>query len=249
MCNCEATGNAYVGEVRRGKSVAIVQSNYIPWKGYFDLIGSVDEFVLYDDVQFTKNDWRNRNRIKTPQGLLWLSVPVGARIDRLIRDVTIDSRAWQRLHWKSLESNYKRAPCFRQTAEWLAPLYQERYTKLSDVNTKFIRAVCLQLNIGTRISSSGDYGLSGERSERLAELCVHAGATEYVSGPSAKSYLRLEPFRERGVSVRWFDYEGYPSYPQLWGSFVHEVSVLDLLFNCGAEAPRFMKLKGKAVSR
>ncbi|CAM5188627.1 putative protein [Castellaniella defragrans] len=132
------------------KKVAILQSNYIPWKGYFDLIAHVDEFILYDDVQFTKNDWRNRNRIKTPQGVQWLSIPVGQNINRRIRDVAIDAR-WQPVHWKTLAQNYRRAPHFTEIAEILEPLYSESaYQSLSQVNRRFIEAICGYLSIGRR---------------------------------------------------------------------------------------------------
>jgi hypothetical protein len=223
--------------------VAVVQSNYIPWKGYFDLIGAVDEFVLYDSVQFTKNDWRNRNRIKTPRGVQWLSVPVGGRIDRLICEVELPDARWQSKHWKTLAMNYGRAAHFDETACWVAPLYLERsYRTLSDLNRSFIEAICARLGIHTRITASSDYAFDGDRSERVASICAQLGACEYVSGPAARSYLDEAAFARHGIAVRWFDYSGYPPYPQCWGNFAHDVSVLDLLFNCGASAARYMKL-------
>lgn len=222
---------------------AVVQSNYIPWKGYFDLIAAVDEFVLYDDVQFTKNDWRNRNRIKTPQGVQWLSVPVGQRLDRLIREVELPHVRWQTQHWKSIELNYRRAPYFRETADWLAPLYLDRqHTKLSDLNRCFIDAICECLGIRTRITPSADYRLEGGRNERVASICAQLNAREYISGPAARSYLDQDVFANRGIAVGWFDYSGYAPYPQLWGEFAHDVTVLDLLFNCGPGAAEHMKL-------
>jgi WbqC-like protein family len=225
-----------------GGRIAIVQSNYIPWKGYFDLIAAVDEFVLYDDVQFTKNDWRNRNRIKTPQGVQWLSVPVGQRIDRRIRDVLLPDPRWQVQHWKSLESNYRRAPGFADTAGWLAPLYLDRrHETLSALNRCFIEAICTRLGIRTRITDSSSYQLTGDRSERVAGICAQAGANHYVSGPTAKSYLDEEVFAQHGLAVSWFDYSGYPTYPQPWGVFAHDVTVLDLLFSCGSDAARYLK--------
>lgn len=223
------------------KSVAIIQSNYIPWKGYFDIIAAVDEFILYDDMQFTKNDWRNRNRIKTPKGVEWISIPVGADIHRRIRDVKLPASGWQAQHWKTLEANYGRAPHFDELAAMLKPLYLEcTHAFLSAFNRRMIEAVCAYLGIATRISNSWDYAMAEGKSERLADLCVQAGATEYLSGPSAKGYLDEEAFAKRGVRVAWMDYAGYPEYPQLWGEFVHGVSILDLLFNCGKDSPRYM---------
>ncbi|RJQ68739.1 MAG: hypothetical protein C4519_22865 [Desulfobacteraceae bacterium] len=224
------------------KKIAILQSNYIPWKGYFDMIAAMDEFILYDDMQFTKNDWRNRNQIKTPQGVEWLSIPVGQNIKRRIRDVELPNSAWQVKHWKALEMNYKRAPHFSKIAEWLEPLYRQRsFTHLSEINRTFIEAICSYLDIATKISNSWDYKLPEGKTERLADLCVQAGGTEYISGPAAKDYIEESVFSERGIKLTWFDYIGYPEYPQLWGDFTHSVTILDLLFNCGKDAHRYMR--------
>lgn len=223
------------------KKVAVLQSNYIPWKGYFDLIAAVDEFIIYDEMQFTKNDWRNRNQIKTPQAVQWLTVPVGQNIQRRICDVSLTDR-WQAKHWKSLESNYRRAAYFETISRWLQPLYlQARYDNLSQLNVTFIKAVCEYLGITTRISHSQDYRLIDGKTERLVDLCLQAGASEYISGPAARGYLQVELFNVHNISVQWFDYSGYPEYPQLWGPFTHGVSILDLLFNCGPQSKAYMR--------
>ena len=223
------------------KRVAILQSNYVPWKGYFDLIASVDEFVLYDDMQYTRRDWRNRNRIKTPTGLQWLTVPVAVkgRFEQTIRDTRIDGDAWVDKHWKALVLNYRRAPAFAATAAWLEPLLRQPWAHLSVLNRALIEAVCARLGITTRLGNSWDYAPQGGRSERLASICAQAGATVYVSGPSARDYLDEQAFSRCGIAVEWFDYAGYLPYPQLWGGFEPAVSILDLLFNCGADAPRY----------
>jgi hypothetical protein len=225
------------------KRVAIVQSNYVPWKGYFDLIAAVDEFVLYDDVQYTRRDWRNRNRIKTPAGVQWLTVPVKVkgRYEQTIRATEIDGTAWAVDHWKALALNYRRAPCFDDTAAWLAPLYRQAPSHLSVLNRALIEQVCGRLGIRSQLSNSWDYVIEGERSERLASVCAQAGAHVYVSGPSARAYLDEAVFRRRGIAVEWFEYGAYPEYPQLWGPFEHAVSVLDLLFHRGGEARRFCR--------
>lgn len=223
------------------KKIAILQSNYIPWKGYFDLIAAVDEFIIYDDMQYTRQDWRNRNQIKTPQGVQWLTVPVGISINRRIRDVTINSD-WQVKHWKTISSNYSRAPYFLEIAEWLEPIYMSSsYINLSVLNRAFIQSICDYLDIKTTISNSWDYTLINGKSERLANLCMQAGGTEYISGPSAKNYLDESVFLNCDIKVSWFDYSAYPSYPQLWGEFVHGVTILDLLFNTGKEAKKYMR--------
>lgn len=226
------------------KRVAIVQSNYIPWKGYFDLIAAVDEFVLYDDMQYTRRDWRNRNLIKTPRGVQWLTIPVmvKGRYYQKIRETEIDGTDWAAAHWKTLVQNYRRAPYFAEIASWVEPLYLGgSYRYLSQVNRCFIEAVCQYLDIKTTISNSWDYNLRDGKTERLAHLCAEVGGSEYISGPSARDYVEEHVFHEMGIKLVWFDYGDYPEYRQLWGEFTHGVSILDLLFNCGRSAHRYMR--------
>ena len=226
------------------KRVAILQSNYIPWKGYFDMIAAVDEFILYDDMQYTRRDWRNRNQIKIPQGQQWLTVPVKVKgkYHQTVRETEIDGTTWAAEHWKTLTQNYRRAPCFAELAPLLEPHYLNcQHTHLSALNRELIETVCTYLGIATRITNSWDYTLVLGKSERLADLCAQAGGTEYISGPAARDYIEDRVFSERGITLSWFDYAGYPEYPQLWGEFTHNVTILDLLFNCGRNAARHMK--------
>lgn len=224
------------------KKVAILQSNYIPWKGYFDLIGSVDEFIIYDEVQYTKNDWRNRNLIKTPTGCKWLTVPVGQKINRKINEVIITDHSWQNIHWQSIASNYKTSPFFVEISNLLMPLYLNmKFTSLSQLNMCFIECILEYLKIKTVISNSLDYKTCAGKNEKLIDLCLQSNAEIYISGPNAKSYLNVDLFHENCLQVEWFDYSLYPKYPQLWEGFTHEVSIIDLLFNCGQEAINFMK--------
>ena len=229
------------------KKVAILQSNYIPWKGYFDMIAAVDEFIIYDDMQYTKGDWRNRNQIKTPQGVQWLSVPVKlrGRFLQKIRDTEIDGEFWMSQHWRSLELNYRRAKCFDEISEIIRPLYRSGYTSISDLNRTFIEVIARYLGISTKISNSWDYSLVDGKTERLVDLCRQAGADEYVSGPAAKDYIDPMFFVGSGIKLTWFDYSGYREYPQLWGGFVHGVTILDLLFNCGKCSPEYMRYVGR----
>lgn len=228
------------------KKVAILQSNYIPWKGYFDIISAVDEFILYDDVQFTKNDWRNRNKVKTPAGLEWLSVPVGQETNRLIREVELKNNHWQAKHWRTICGNYRRAANFGIIAKELEPLYlQQKYSTLSELNRTLIEFICGQLGIKTKISNSWDYALTVGKTERLVDLCKQVSGTDYISGPAAKSYLDVSAFTKSGIKVTWFEYGGYPEYPQLWGEFQHGVTILDLLFNCGKDSLLYMKYGAK----
>lgn len=210
------------------------------------MIASVDEFILYDDMQYTRRDWRNRNQIKTPQGVQWLTVPVQVkgRYDQKIRDTQIDPKSdWAELHWKALEQNYRRAPHFEEIAAWLKPIYTNDVTRgnLSQLNRTLIEAIAGYLGIETKLTWSWDYTLVDGKTERLADLCAQAGGTTYVSGPSAKDYVDGAIFESRGIVLEWFDYAGYPEYPQLWGEYTHGVSILDLLFNCGNVSPRYMK--------
>ena len=227
------------------RRIAILQSNYIPWKGYFDLIDRVDEFFLYDEVQYTRGDWRNRNRVKTPDGLKWLTIPVefSGHDLRAIHDVRVADGRWARKHWTTLANCYARAPHFRDYAPAVEALYDAAAGEdhLSAVNRTFLVGLCRLLGITTAIRSTSDYELGEGRTSRLVELCRQVGATRYLSGPAAKAYIDDRLFDAAGVEVEYMDYSGYPEYPQLYPPFEHGVSVLDLLFNTGPDAPRYLR--------
>jgi WbqC-like protein family len=223
--------------------IAILQSSYIPWKGYFDLINSVDEFVLLDTVQFTRRDWRNRNRIKTPAGPAWLTIPVHSTGHYLapINEIEVSDESWGARHWRTLARSYARAPYFRTYADKFERLYVEcRETRLSAINFAWITAICEILEIRTRLTWSMDYQLVVGKTERLVEICRQAGAATYLSGPAARSYIQPEIFEAAGVELDYFSYQGYREYSQLFPPFDHFVSILDLLFNEGPNATRFM---------
>jgi hypothetical protein len=227
------------------KRLAIVQSNYIPWKGYFDLIRSVDEFVFLDDAQFTRRDWRNRNRIKTPQGTIWLTIPVisKGRYDQSI-DATEIAAPWKDKHWTALRHCYAHAAHFSAFAPAVKALLdsvaEERL--LSTVNQRLIAGICGLLGISTVLRSSRTYDSGGARTDRLIAICRAAGATHYLSGPSARAYIEPEKFAASDITLSYADYSGYPPYPQLHGAFDHAVSILDLMFNTGRDAPSYMRL-------
>jgi hypothetical protein len=221
------------------KSVAILQSGYIPWKGYFDLINKVDEFILLDDVQFTRRDWRSRNLIKTPQGPAWLSIPVEVKgkYDQRICDTRVADAGWGRRHWSTIRHNYARAPHFAEYEAVFSALYLgDLPPLLSEINRRFIDAICGILGIHTRKRWSMEFSVSSDRNDRLIELCTAVGATRYLSGPAARDYLDEPRFKAAGIEVRWMQYAGYPEYRQLYGPFAHGVSVIDLIFNVGREA-------------
>lgn len=224
------------------KKVAILQSNYIPWKGYFDLLNSVDDFIFYDEVQYTKNDWRNRNRIKTAQGVQWLTIPVRQeRLAQKISETRVYSPDWSTRHWRTLAQNYSHAPYFELYRSQLQELYCGPNSEfLSQINQRFIRVLNELLGIRTRLHSAADFAVHGDRTARLVQLVQAVGGTEYVSGPAAKAYLEADRFAQAGIGLTWMSYEGYPEYRQLHGPFAHHVSVLDLLLNEGPEASRYM---------
>lgn len=227
------------------KRIAISQSNYIPWKGYFDLIKAVDEFVLYDEVQFTKNDWRNRNRIMTAAGPKWMTIPVAtsAQFGQRIMDVRVADQRWRTQHWHSWQAHYGRAAFFADYSGPLSALYlgtTEVY--LSQINLSFIRTICGWLDIRTPISSSQEHTHdSADPSLRLLQICQAAGATHYLSGPAARDYLNVDLFHRAGIVVEWMNYDDYPVYQQLPGPFVHHVSALDLILNEGPRSATFLK--------
>jgi hypothetical protein len=225
------------------KKVAILQSNYIPWKGYFDIIGLADEFIIYDEVQYTKNDWRNRNKIKTATGIQWITVPVFQRnLQQKISETQVANSKWAIKNWQTLKSNYSKAAHFKT----LSPKFEEYYTTtsdayLSEINLTLVKLICGLIGITTTISNSADFQLVGDPTEKLVSLCKQAGARIYLSGPAARNYLRTELFEQEGIAVEWMDYTGYPEYPQLYPPFAHQVTILDLLFNTGTFSAKYMK--------
>ena len=225
---------------RPSKVIAIIQSNYIPWKGYFDIIRRCDEFMLFDEAQYTRRDWRNRNKIKTPNGLLWLTIPVNVKgkFTQRIDETTISSTAWVQDHLKSIRYNYAKAPCFGEYFPKIEALYQQvaHETYLSQINYTLLRGLCDLMGIGTPLTWSTDYQSEQGRVERVLSLCLQAGATEYISGPSAKSYMDDELFAAHGVKVTYMDYSRYPEYDQLYPPFEHGVSIVDLLLHLGNRA-------------
>ena len=228
------------------KKIAILQSNYIPWKGYFDIIAAVDEFIIYDEMQYTKNDWRNRNKIKTFNGLKWLTIAVDSknRITEKLRicDVKIANKEWNTIHWNTILQTYSKAKYFKDYKEIFKDLYlncDEEF--LSLINYKFIKGINEILGIKTKISWSSEYNIIEGKTERLIDLCKKSGATEYISGPAAKDYLDDSLFKSECIKLTWMDYSGYPEYSQLYPPFVHGVSIIDLIFNEGANAHKYMK--------
>jgi hypothetical protein len=226
------------------KTVVIYQSQYLPWKGYMDLINFADEFIIFDDVQYTRRDWRNRNKIKTPHGIHWLTIPVKVKgkFFQKIKDTEVSDPTWSDIHWRTIQFAYSKAPFFKKYKDIFEVLYTENTSKmLSEINHRFLTALCKILGIGTKLSWSSDYHVIDGKTERLVDLCQKAKATEYLTGPAAKDYIKEELFKKAGIKLKYMDYSDYLEYPQLYPPFEHKVSVIDLIFQIGPDAPRYMK--------
>jgi len=224
--------------------ISIIQSCYIPWKGFFDLIGRCDEYVVYDSAQYVKRHWHNRNRIKTATGVQWLTIPVvtTGRFEQSIESVEIE-KPWADKHWRTLELAYKRAAFFEHVAPVVKGWYEraENQTRLTDVNAVFTEGIAKFLGLKTRIVRDAAYPAEGVKTERLLKIARAARADHYLSGPSARAYFDEQMFAAAGITPEWMSYDGYPEYPQLHGQFEHAVTALDLLFNTGPEAPRLIQ--------
>ena len=225
------------------KKIAILQSNYIPWKGYFDMINMVDEFILYDDVQYTKNDWRNRNQIKTSQGVKWITIPVRQTgLSQLIKETKVQDKRWRKKHWATISQTYAKAKYFKKYKDIFEKLYlddDEEY--LSQINYKFIMAINEILGIKTKIRWSSEFDYGEGQTEKLLKICQACDADIYINGPAAKDYFDEELFNKNNIQVEWMDYNGYPEYNQLFPPFEHGVSIIDLIFNEGSNATKYMK--------
>lgn len=227
------------------RTVAVLQSNYIPWKGYFDLINSVDLFIFYDDVQFTKNDWRNRNKIKTPDGLKWITIPCGFKSNKLIYEIDLPVSDWQNKHWNLIEENYSKAPYFNLYKKFFENIYlNQKWKNLSELNQFLIKNISFNfLNIKTQFDDSRNYNIQGKGENRLINLLKKVNTTKYISGPSAKAYISNNKFVSEGIHLEWMNYDNYPEYAQLYPPFQHAVSIIDILFNTGPNAKNFFKVK------
>jgi hypothetical protein len=220
-------------------TAVVLQPGYLPWLGFFDQLQRADIFVYYDDVQYDKHGWRNRNRIKTQSGPLWLTVPVrhgGIGFPRIL-DVEIDARRpWARKHLSSIRQAYARAPYLGRYLPALEELLQRRWERLVDLDIACAALMAEWFGLRRRVERSSALKVGGDRSERLVNICRNLGASKYVSGAAAQSYLDVPLFERHGIRVEWQQYV-HPIYPQLHDEFVPYLSALDLLLNCGNDAP------------
>jgi hypothetical protein len=226
----------------RRRTVGIIQPNYLPWRGYFDFINEVDVFVFLDDVQYTKRDWRNRNRIRTRDGRsVWLSVPVLGGTDQLINEAVIDaSTGWHETHLATLTHNYGKTPHFRDYVARLRPVFERRHEKLSDLTIALTMEIAVWLGIRTEFVTASSLGATGVKDERLLELVTKLDGSTYLSGPAAAAYIQPQLWDEAGIELRFKRYPEYPVYPQIAEPFDPAVSILDLLFMVGPHAPEYI---------
>jgi hypothetical protein len=230
----------------REKTVVILQSNYIPWKGYFDLMNAADQFVIFDEAQYTRRDWRNRNKIIVGGMPRWLTIPVEAKGQYLsaIRDIRISDTRWATKHWNAIQHAYAKAPEFQRYEPALAQAYQAAgaLSHLSAINMLFLRLIAPILNIATPVVNCSSIPRTAETpTGRLVEICLALGATRYLSGPSARHYIDPQLFADAGVQLAYANYTGYRDYPQFSTALEHGVSIIDLLMQVGPDARHHLK--------
>jgi hypothetical protein len=221
--------------------VGMIQPNFLPWRGYFDFIDDVDLFIIYDDVKYTHRDWRNRNKIKTNNGLKWISVPVIHNSNTLINEALIDySSRWVEKQIKTITLSYQNAKYFEVYSKELFNILMAKPKLLSELNYNLIKWIMKELEINTRLQFASEFKKTGSKFDKPLKILKLVGATEYLSGPTAKEYTEINKYNNANIKVEYKEYN-YKEYPQLWGSFLPNVSILDLLFNCGDNSREFLK--------
>jgi hypothetical protein len=223
------------------RRISLIQSAYIPWRGFFDLVDRCDEYVIYDEAQFSKGHWHNRNRIGGPSGPAWLTIPVKTadRLGQAIEDVVVSDRTWAEAHWRKIESFYRSAPFLLECGPKLQFLFEAAavHDRLTDINELMLRGLFDMLGVTTAVVRDRVYGPKGARTERVLDLCLKAGATHYLTGPSARSYLDETLFATAGIVVEWMNYPVYPAYPQQMPDYEPALSIIDLILNAGPARP------------
>jgi hypothetical protein len=240
------TGPACLGREGISMRCVILQPSYIPWRGYFHQIQKADLFVFCDDVQYDRHGWRNRNRVKGPDGIQWLTIPAlckGSVTNQIpIYRIRINwDRQWNKRHWGTIQQFYGRAPYFRLYKAMLQDFYSCHYQYLADFTVELTIALAKVLGMkNTRFIRSSEVTSSRlTKMDRILTILKHVGATHYISGPSAKVYLQEEKLLSAGITLEYMDYN-YPEYSQLYGPYDPYVSILDLLFMTGPSAPQYV---------
>ena len=223
--------------------IIITQSNYIPWKGYFTTMRKATHIILYDDAQYTRRDWRNRNKIVTPSGPTWLSIPIDVKGKYLqkINEAKVKNNDWCLDHWNKIVQNYKNAPCFKEYSQYFEDLYLEKFTELdylSDVNRVMLLRCIELLGIEIEVLDSREFSIRGGKTGKLINICKDLEANEYFTGPAAKGYMEEQMFPENGIKLTYYDLDGFPEYKQMWEGCDHHVSILDMFFNLGSDTAK-----------
>ncbi|HBP12222.1 MAG TPA: hypothetical protein DD452_09805 [Nitrospina sp.] len=223
--------------------VTILQPSYLPWLGFFEQMTRSDKFVLLDDVQYTRRDWRNRNKVRVKEGWVWLTVPVQqkSRFSQSLLETRIDnSVSWRRKHLETLRQHYCKAPFFEKYFPRCQQIYEKDWEFLFDLCLETIQFLKEEMGIETPLLRSSEMKLSGEKTERLVSICRELGATHYLSGESGSDYISQEDFSNPGIELEYQNYE-HPVYPQRYPGFVPHLSTIDLLFNCGEQSLSILK--------
>lgn len=222
--------------------VSIHQPQYLPWLGYFDKVERSDVFVFLDNVQFKKNEWQNRNKIKTSDGWQWLSVPVIHGFTQKISEVEINNTVqWGRKHLMALVTHYSKAPFYKDYIDFFEQAYTQEWTFLVDINVHVIKYLVDVLGLSDKkFVLASDLESREGSTERLIDICKQLGGDVYLSGKDGAKYMDLEIFKEEGIQVIFQDYK-HPQYDQLYGDFEPFLSIIDLLFNCGPESLSILK--------
>ena len=222
----------------------VLQPTYLPWMGYFGMIDIADIFVFYDDVQFSVQSWQQRNKIKSMNGnWMWLSVPIVRNFGRNIKEVQINNAAdWRKKHWASISQSYAKTAYFKDYKEEIENIYESEWEYLCDLNISVIKKVAglLSVRMPQFIRSSELEDISGEKTDRLLLTLKKIGADEYISGPAAKEYMEGNKLEQKGIKLYWYEYQ-HPAYPQIRGEFIPYLSAIDLVFNTGSEALKYIR--------
>lgn len=237
----------HVKLIRKVITALITQSNYIPWKGYFDNLNRADVFVVYDDMQYTKRDWRNRNQIKTKEGLKWLTIPVHTKgkYYQKINETVIAQSNWNINHIKQIRHAYRNAQFYKEYFPWIESLYlSATHEYLTDINMHFINAINEKFDITSKIIDSREFNLKTDKTQRLIDICFRLRADKYITGVKAKSYINEELFEEAGIKIIYADYAGYKMYKQIYPPFIHKVCIWDVILNCGKTTMQYIQSNG-----
>lgn len=223
--------------------VLLTQPTYLPWSGYFGMIDKADLFIVYDDVQYVTDAWINRNKIKTSDGVKWLTVPIHHNFKQIIKDTKIDNKTkWYKKHRKSIIYSYIKSPYFNK--DFVDVIYDKNWELLVDLNLYIIKKIMKLLSIKTRVMLSSELNSKGTKTDRIINILTQTDTDEYITQPGTRGYLESKKFAENGIKLYWFNFD-HPTYHQLYGSFVSYISIIDMIFNCGKSSMDIIRKAGR----